>query len=171
MKGVALRVCEGHSGREPAPAPPTTLRQAGGFAAQSSRTILRASVAFVACVLLSSCAGSMLQTRHLNVTATAYNSLPGQTSGDASVAAWGDRLEPGMKAVAVSRDLLELGLTRGVKVRIDGLPGDYVVLDKMSKRWKRRIDIYMGVDRGAAREWGRRKVRISWDPDVRAFDP
>jgi len=104
----------------------------------------------------------------LVVTATAYNSLPGQTSGNPQIAAWGDRLEPGMKAIAVSRDLLEMGLTRGTRVRIDGLPGEYRVLDKMNKRWKRKIDVYMGHDVDAARRFGRRRVRISWaaPPDV-----
>lgn len=102
--------------------------------------------------------------RTLEVTATAYNSLPGQTEGDPSVAAWGDRLVPGMKAIAVSTDLLELGLRRGTKVRIDGLPGEYVVLDRMPRRWRRKIDIYMGVDRDAALAWGVRKVRIRWQP-------
>ena len=42
----------------------------------------------------------------LEVTATAYNSLAGQTFGHPSEAAWGDTLKPGMKAIAVSRDLI-----------------------------------------------------------------
>jgi 3D (Asp-Asp-Asp) domain-containing protein len=96
------------------------------------------------------------------VTASAYNSLPGQTSGDPSLGAWGDRLVPGMKAIAVSRDLLDLGLVRGTRVRIEGLPGEYVVLDKMGARWKDHIDLYMGEDVEAARTWGRRRVRIHW---------
>ena len=107
------------------------------------------------------------QTRaeqNLEVTATAYNSLPGQTRGDPALAAWGDRLEPGMKAIAVSRDLLELGLTHGVEVRIEGLSGRYRVLDKMAKRWQRKIDIYMGTNIEAARAWGRKAVRIHWIP-------
>jgi len=94
------------------------------------------------------------------VTATAYNSLPDQTRGDPSLAAWGDRLEPGMKAIAVSRDLIPLGLTHETRVCVEGLPGEYRVLDKMAKRWQRKIDIYMGVDVQAARSWGRRTVRI-----------
>jgi len=100
----------------------------------------------------------------LQVTATAYNSLPGQGLGDPTLAAWGDRLEPGMQAIAVSRDLLDMGLTHGVQVRIDGLPGVWTVLDKMARRWKRRIDLYMGVDKHAARRWGRQQVTIRWDP-------
>ncbi len=100
--------------------------------------------------------------RTLVVTATAYNSVPAQTDDEPNIAAWGDWLEPGMKAIAVSRDLMPLGLTRNVVVTIDGLPGTYVVLDKMGKRWTRKIDIYMGEDIAAARRWGKRKVRIRW---------
>ena len=100
--------------------------------------------------------------RSLEVVATAYNSLPGQTNDQPNIAAWGDRLEPGMKAIAVSRDLIPLGLGHRAVVRISGLPGEYVVLDKMAKRWTHKIDIYMGEDVEAARRWGRRKVRIEW---------
>jgi 3D (Asp-Asp-Asp) domain-containing protein len=96
------------------------------------------------------------------VTATAYNSVPEQTDDDPDVAAWGDRLKPGMKSIAVSRDLLDKGLRRHAKVRIHGLPGEYVVLDKMHHRWENRIDIYMGEDTKAARYFGKRKVRIYW---------
>jgi 3D (Asp-Asp-Asp) domain-containing protein len=106
--------------------------------------------------------------RSLVVTATAYNSVPKQTSGDPFEAAWGDRLEPGMKCIAVSRDLLDRGLTRGVKVRIEGLEGEYVVLDKMAKKWTKRIDLYMGLDVEAAKQWGVRKVRITWTPEEEA---
>lgn len=100
--------------------------------------------------------------RSLEVTATAYTSRAAETSGDPYLAAWNNRLTPGEKAIAVSRDLLELGLTNGVKVRIEGLPGLYTVRDKMSKRWKRRIDIYMGNNLKRARAWGKQRVRVSW---------
>jgi 3D (Asp-Asp-Asp) domain-containing protein len=103
--------------------------------------------------------------RSLTVVATAYNSLPGQTQGDPRVAAWGDVLVPGMRSVAVSPDLLKLGLRRGVRVRIDGLRGEFVVLDKMPARWRRRIDLYMGVDEAAALAWGRRTVTLRFDPE------
>jgi 3D (Asp-Asp-Asp) domain-containing protein len=118
----------------------------------------------VLCVMLMALAASAWGAdRTLEVTASAYNSLPGQTEGDPTLAAWGDRLEPGMRAIAVSHDLIELGLGRGAKVRIEGLPGEYVVLDKMASRWRRKIDLYMGVDREAAIAWGIRKVRIRWE--------
>jgi 3D (Asp-Asp-Asp) domain-containing protein len=97
------------------------------------------------------------------VTATAYNSLKSQTHNDhPDISAWGDTLKPGMKSIAVSRDLIPLGLTRNTKVKIEGLPGTYLVLDKMNKRWRNKIDIYMGTDKKAAREWGKQKVFISW---------
>ena len=100
----------------------------------------------------------------LVVTATAYNSLPAQTSADPNTAAWGDELKPGMKAIAVSPDLLDAGLKRGTKVQIEGLRGEYLVLDRMPDRWDKRIDIYMGEDERAARDWGVREVRIKWAP-------
>lgn len=99
----------------------------------------------------------------LRVTATAYNSLPEQTQGDPKIAAWGDRLEPGMAVIAVSRDLLALGLTRGRRVEVEGFDRPFVVLDKTAARFSRRIDIYMGLDRDAALEFGKRQVSIRWE--------
>ena len=102
------------------------------------------------------------QSNVLKVTATAYNSTANQTQGNPSITAWGDKLVPGMKAIGVSRDLIKMGLTHGVNVKIDGLPGTYKVLDKLNKRWKRRIDIFMGTDVKAAKKWGKREVTIRW---------
>ena len=48
--------------------------------------------------------------KELEVKVTAYNSTKAQTSGNPSIAAWGDTLKPGMKCIAVSRDLIKLGL-------------------------------------------------------------
>jgi 3D (Asp-Asp-Asp) domain-containing protein len=115
--------------------------------------------------LCAACAG--VPERSLVVDASAFNTLRGQTDGQPSIAAWGDELRPGMRAIAVSRDLIELGLTHGTPVRIEGLPGEYRVLDKMHKRWRRKIDIYMGEDVRAARQWGVRKVRIHWIAPIR----
>ncbi|QQZ28781.1 3D domain-containing protein [Thiothrix subterranea] len=104
----------------------------------------------------------------LNVTATAYNSVSKQTDSTPDIAAWGDRLTPGMKAIAISRDLLKKhGLSYGDKVKIkspDGeyLDGEYVVMDKMHSRWRKKIDIYMGRDVHKAKRWGRRTVSIHW---------
>jgi len=79
------------------------------------------------------------------------------------LAAWNNRLRPGMKIIAVSRDMLtRYGMRNGTKVRIGGLPGYYRVRDKMNKRYKKRIDIYTGIDRRRALRWGRRSVVIYW---------
>ncbi len=103
-------------------------------------------------------------SKRLHVTATAYTSHVNQTDSTPNIAAWGDRLYPGMKSIAVSRDLLKVyGLKHGQKVRIKGLKGEYAVLDKMNKRWTKKIDIYMGMDKRKAFKWGRRKVEILWN--------
>ncbi len=99
--------------------------------------------------------------RKLRVTATAYSSHHGQTDKTPFLAAWNNRIRPGMKIIAVSRDMLTTyGLRNGSKVRISGLSGLYTVRDKMNKRYRKRIDIYMGVNRRRALRWGRRSVVI-----------
>ncbi len=100
----------------------------------------------------------------MEVTSNAYNSVFSQTTAkNPALTAWGDTLKPGMKAIAVSRDLIKLGLTYKTKVTIKGLEGEYQVMDKMNKRWSKKIDIYMGYDIKKARKWGVRKVSISWN--------
>jgi 3D (Asp-Asp-Asp) domain-containing protein len=126
-----------------------------------------ASVLLLACAVAFGCCANVAfgrdaSVRVLTVTATAYNSVPEQTHGDPHDGAWGDRLAPGTRAIAVSRDLVALGLHRGVRVRIAGFPDEWVVLDRMPSRWTRRIDLYMGRDVDAARAFGRREVQITW---------
>ncbi len=112
-------------------------------------------------LLLSSTASA--ETRTLEVNSHAYNATSSQTTKEnPALTAWGDTLKPGMKAIAVSRDLVKMGLTHRTRVQIKGLAGDYLVLDKMNKRWTKTIDIYMGNDVKAAKEWGKRRVTISW---------
>ena len=113
------------------------------------------------CVLAASASADSAK-RSLVVTATAYNSLPEQTDAEPHLAAWGDALAPGMKVIAVSRDLIPVGLDRRTPVKIEGFPGVYLVLDKMHKRWEKRIDIYMGNGLEAALACGKRQVEISW---------
>ena len=98
----------------------------------------------------------------INVNATAYNSLAYQTDSDPNITAFGDSLKPGFKYIAVSRDLLRLGLKHNIPVKIEGLEGIYFVKDKMHSRWTKRIDIYMGIDVKAAKQWGRKKVCIEY---------
>ena len=116
--------------------------------------------------ILLSCSPQEDKRKSLNVTASAYNSTPEQTreNSSGSITAWGDTLRPGMKCIAISRDLLDSGLTEGTKVKIEGLEGEYVVNDKMNRRWTTKIDIYMGLDKEKATEWGKKEVTISWVP-------
>ena len=116
--------------------------------------------------ILVSCAFKSNTMYTMEVTATAYNSVVGQTDGDPTITAFGDTLVPGKKYIAVSRDLLALGLKHNSEVKIEGFEGTYLVKDKMHRRWKERIDIYMGNDVKLAREWGKRKVTISFDSDL-----
>ena len=127
--------------------------------------------AIVGCVLgASACATvqSPLSThpsreRELVVTATAYNSTRAQTDSTPSITAHGVRLKPGMRVIAVSRDLEAEGLRAGTRVRIEGLPGEWEVADRMPSHRRKAIDVYMGVDVSAARKFGRRQVTLRWD--------
>lgn len=97
------------------------------------------------------------------VTATAYTMRAEETkANNIGLAAWGDQLEPGMKAIAVSRDLIDHGLDHMTKVTIEGFEGVYIVRDKMNKRWEEKIDIFMGKNVAAAKDWGKRQVTIHW---------
>jgi 3D (Asp-Asp-Asp) domain-containing protein len=105
---------------------------------------------------------AVAEEQTMTLMSSAYNSTPAQTDATPNRGAWGDKIEPGMKVIAVSPDLVKLGLKRGVKVRIEGLEGEWVVMDRTPSRLRKRIDIYMGVDIKAARQWGKRKVTIRW---------
>lgn len=102
------------------------------------------------------------KTKALRVKAMAYTGCSPTKSKRATRGAWGDRLTPDVKAVAVSPDLLEMGLDRGDVIHIEGLPGDYKVLDVMHARHDRTIDIFYGDDQCGARDWGRRSLTITW---------
>jgi len=99
----------------------------------------------------------------MRVIATAYTSHRSQTDRTPFLAAWNNRIRPGMKIIAVSPDLIrKYGITNGTKVKISGLPGIYTVRDKMNKRLRNHIDIYMGTNHRKAIRWGRRRVVLYW---------
>lgn len=98
----------------------------------------------------------------ITVTASAYNSTISQTSKNPHITAYGDSLKPGLKYIAVSRDLIKQGLKHNTPVIIEGFEGTFIVKDKMHPKWKKHIDIYMGEDIKKARKWGRRKVCIDF---------
>ena len=101
------------------------------------------------------------------VTASAYNSVPNQTNSNPNITAFGDTLVPGMKYIAVSNDLLKIGLKHNTLVTLEGFKGVFLVKDRMHERWKNHIDIYMGTDVKAAKEWGRKKLKIKYRLEVK----
>ncbi len=96
------------------------------------------------------------------VKATAFNSTVAQTDHRPTETACGERLVANSKVVAVSRDLEEEGLTCGARIHIEGLEGSWTVVDRTAARHSKLIDIYMGKDLQAAREWGVQEVEIRW---------
>jgi len=102
------------------------------------------------------------QKKAMTVIATAYNSLAYQTSSNPNITAFGDRLKPGLQYIAVSRDLLDSGLVHNTKVKIEGFDSLFTVKDKMNRRYRKRIDIYMGNDVKKAKKWGKKKVHIQY---------
>ncbi|MEM5564851.1 hypothetical protein WNY78_07030 [Psychroserpens sp. AS72] len=122
------------------------------------------------CLLLFNCKEeeeeSGYEWKTIKVTATAYNSLEYQTNSNPHITAFGDSLKPGLKYIAVSRDLLKNGLGHNTLVKVEGLEGTYLVKDKMNRRFKNKIDLYMGTDVKAAKKWGRRKVNISYRVEI-----
>jgi len=110
----------------------------------------------------------------LTVTASAFNSTRAQTgTPNPNITAWGDTIEPGMKVLAVSRDLIAKGLEHNTEVIIEGIDGVFVVKDKMHSRWKNKIDIYMGDNIKKAKSFGRKKVKIFYksSTDTTAIKP
>jgi len=126
---------------------------------------MKPSLHVVIVLSLMSFMGLAIAEQSLTVTASAYTSTREETDSTPNQAAWGDMLKPGMKSIAVSRDLIKLGLSHQQEVRIKGFEGTFRVLDKMNKRWKNKIDIYMGKDVQKAREWGKQQVVIYWSND------
>lgn len=124
-------------------------------------------IALIVLIVLLACkripdAESEVDWDTICVTATAYNSVHYQTENDPRITAWGDTLKPGMHAIAVSRDLIRMGLDHNSQVKIEGFDSIFLVKDKMHYRWRNRIDIYMGEDVTKARKFGRKKVNMAY---------
>lgn len=128
------------------------------------KSATRATLALL--LLACSCTGrdtaDAYEWKEMEVMTTAYNSLSWQTEGNPAIAAWGDTLRPDRPSVAVSRDLVKLGLKRNTPVLIEGFTDTFLVKDKMNARFKRHIDIYMGKDLFKAREFGRCRLKIAF---------
>lgn len=121
-------------------------------------------VCLLSFLLLISCANKedKYEWKSLDVIASAYNSVRSQTNGKPSLAAWGDTLVPGMKCIAISQDLLQLGIDHNTPIKIEGLKGIFLVKDKMNQRYTKKIDIYMDKDIEKAEEWGIKKLTIQY---------
>lgn len=103
------------------------------------------------------------QDQRMVVRATAYNSTPAQTdSRPFEPACTTEELHP--RTIAVSRDLFRAGLKCGTKVKIEGMKGEWTVVDKTARKHQKLIDIYMGTDVKAARQFGVKQVQIAWTP-------
>ncbi|WP_144963843.1 3D domain-containing protein [Gillisia sp. Hel_I_86] len=117
---------------------------------------------YISCKDPNETSAEAVNWKTVKVTASAYNSLAYQNQGNPKITAWGDTLKPGMKVIAISRDLMKKGLVYNTPVKIDGLSGIFFVKDKMHHRWRNKIDIYMGEDVQKAKNWGRKKISIQY---------
>ena len=85
------------------------------------------------------------------VHATVYNAVPEQTNSDPGHTAFMFELDLSNpykhKIIAVSRDLLK-EFPKGTKVCVTGTSYDgvYIVMDKMNKRYKNRIDLLINLE-------------------------
>jgi 3D (Asp-Asp-Asp) domain-containing protein len=130
---------------------------------KSPKTKGAALVGAVGCALLMGAITTSAPERHVQVVkVTAFNSTPAQTDSRPNETACGDHIAPGDRIVAVSRDLKAAGLRCGKTIRIEGLDGSWKVADSMAARHEQRVDLYMGNDVKAAREWGVKEREIRW---------
>ncbi len=79
------------------------------------------------------------------VTATVYNAVASQTDSDPLITASMKEIDPNkpQRWIAVSRDLERLGISMGDTICVDNageMNGQWVVEDRMNRRWRRRID-------------------------------
>lgn len=124
-----------------------------------ARTIKILVILVLAMNLISlSCNGQIM------VTATVYNAVPDQTDSDPLITASLKQIDPNnpQRWIAVSRDLEELGITLGSRVCIDNageMSGEWVVEDRMNRRWRRRID-FLVHDSIRLGKWTNVKIRI-----------
>jgi 3D (Asp-Asp-Asp) domain-containing protein len=68
-----------------------------------------------------------------------------------------------MRALAVVAGFFAAGIDFGTRVRIEGVDGEWTVLDRMPADRRRAIDLsYFGTDEAAALRFGKKRVRIDW---------
>ena len=105
-------------------------------------------IKFIFTIMLFVTANAIAQRQ---VHATVYNAVPEQTNSDPGHTAFMFELDLSNpykhKIIAVSRDLLK-EFPKGTKVCVKGTSYDgvFIVMDKMNKRYKKRIDILINID-------------------------
>ncbi len=93
----------------------------------------------------------------IKVDVTAYNAEKGQTDDSPFTTASNQRVREGI--IAISRDLEEdYGLSFGDKVFLVGI-GVFEVQDRMNRRWKRKVDIFMWSKKEALK-FGRKETKM-----------
>lgn len=94
----------------------------------------------------------------LEVDITFYTSRPEETDSTPFITADGTRVRDGI--IAISRDLFE-HFDYGDSLFVDGY-GWFEVRDCMNKRWKKRVDIWVGSKKVAIRN-GKKRGNIRWN--------
>ena len=94
-------------------------------------------------------------TKVIQISVSAYNAIPNQTDSTPFIMASGKRVYEG--AIALSRDIeRDFGLKFGDKIHLLGI-GTFVFLDRMHRRWKRRVDLFKWSKKKAI-QFGRQKA-------------
>jgi len=104
-----------------------------------------------------------VQAKTIPIKISAYTSSKSQTQGNPFVAAWGDRLKKYHKkrVIAVSRDLLKhVKHNQKVKIKIGKKIYNVKVVDKMAKRWHRKVDLYFYTSRKEALRFGVKRGKL-----------
>lgn len=124
----------------------------------------KAAFIIIITILLTSCEDEP-EMKCMQVKASAYNSVGSQTrpGTDGTITAWGDTLKPEINSVAISRDLIDSGLVHGTMIYIEGYEVPFKVNDKMNRRYTNKIDLHLGTDIEAAREFGNQKLNICFE--------
>lgn len=101
----------------------------------------------------------------MEVKASAYNSLASQTrlGTNGKITAWGDTLKSDIPSVAISRDLIDSGMVHGTMLYIEGFSEPFKVNDKMNRRYRNKIDLHLGTNVEAARDFGNQKLNICFE--------
>ena len=107
----------------------------------------------------------LISTDYQVVTATVYHAVEKQTDSTPFITASGKHINPKNPAshrwIAVSRDLEPLGYTFGTKVIVSGagdMDGEWIVQDRMNRRWKNRIDFLVNED--TIGKWNNIKIKL-----------